>query len=286
MFKRRNYMIKLGEIQKLEVLRKTTIGVYLNTKNSQDRDDILLPKSQVSEGTEVGDEIEVFVYKDSEDRLIATVRKPMLTVGELAVLKVIDNTDIGAFLDWGLEKDLFLPFKEQEGKVIEGGKYLVALYIDSSDRLCATMNIYDLLSSESPYKEKEMVHGTIYSISKELGAFVAVDNKYQGLIPNKELYGNFNQGDNVELRIKKVRPDGKLELSPRKEAYNEIESDAQKILDRLKLNNGSLLLNDSSSPELIKAELSISKGAFKRAVGKLMKEGAIKITDQGIEMMW
>jgi len=148
------------------------------------------------------------------------------------------------------------------------------------------MNIYELLSNESPYKEKEMVHGTIYSISKELGAFVAVDNKYHGLIPNKELYGNYNQGDAIELRVKKVRPDGKLELSLRKEAYNEIEGDAQKIMDRLKLNNGSLLLNDNSSPELIKAQLNMSKGAFKRAVGKLMKEGAIKITDAGIEMMW
>ena len=222
-------MIKLGKIQKLEVLRKTQIGVYLNTKDSKDNDDILLPKSQVPDTTEVGDEIEVFVYKDSEDRLIATVRKPMLTVGELAVLKVKENTDIGAFLDWGLEKDLLLPFKEQEGKVIEDCKYLVALYIDNSDRLCATMNIYELLSSESPYKEKEMVHGTIYSISKELGAFVAVDNKYHGLIPNKELYGNYNQGDNIELRVKKVRPDGKLELSLRKEAYNEIEATRKKL---------------------------------------------------------
>jgi len=279
-------MVKLGEIQKLEVLRNTQIGVYLNSKNSKDKDDILLPKSQVPEETQIGDEIEVFVYKDSEDRMIATVRKPMLTLGELAVLKVIENTNIGTFLDWGLEKDLFLPFKEQDGKVLEGGKYLVALYIDSSDRLCATMNIYDLLSSESPYKEKDMVYGTIYNISKELGAFVAVDNKYQGLIPNKELYGNYNQGDNVELRVKKVKPDGKLELSLRKEAYNEIEGDAQKIMDRLKLNNGSLLLNDSSSPELIKVQFNMSKGAFKRAVGKLLKEGAIKITDKGIEMMW
>ncbi len=279
-------MIKLGEIQKLEVIRKTQIGLYLNEKNSNDRDDILLPKSQVAEGTEVGDEIEVFVYKDSEDRIIATVRKPMLTVGELAVLKVKENTSIGAFLDWGLEKDLLLPFKEQAGKVIEGEKYLVGLYIDSSNRLCATMNVYDMLSYQSPYKEKDRVRGTIYDISKELGAFVAVDNKYQGLIPNKELYGSYSKGDNVEVRVKKVRQDGKLELSLRNEFYNEIEGDARKIMDRLKLNNGKLQLNDSSSPEKIKAEFNISKAAFKRAVGRLLKEGAIKITDEGIEMMW
>lgn len=279
-------MVELGKIQKLEVLRKTQIGVYLNAKNARDKDDILLPKSQVPVEIEVGDEIEVFVYKDSEDRIISTVRKPMLTLGELAVLKVLETTNIGAFLDWGLEKDLFLPFREQVVRVIEGNKYLVALYIDSSNRLSATMNIYELLSSESPYKEKDTVQGTIYEISKEVGAFVAVDNKYQGLIPNKELYGNYNVGDSVEVRIKKVRPDGKLELSLRKEAHNEIEGDAQKIIDKLKLNGGTLLINDSSAPELIKAELSISKAAFKRAVGRLLKEGAIKITDKGIEIMW
>lgn len=279
-------MVELGKIQKLIVLRKTQIGVYINKENSADNDDILLPKSQVPEGTEVGDEVEVFVYKDSEDRLIATVRKPMLTVGELAVLKVVENTNIGAFLDWGLEKDLFLPFKEQSDKVVEGEKYLVGLYIDKSDRLCATMNVYEMLGFESPYKAKDRVKGTIYEISKEFGAFVAVDNKYHGLIPNKELYGNYAVGDNIEVRVKRVRPDGKLELSLRNEAYNEIESDSQKIMDKLELNNGKLLLNDSSSPESIKAEFNISKAAFKRAVGRLLKEGAIKITDEGIERMW
>lgn len=279
-------MIELGKIQKLEVIRKTQIGVYLNSRNDKGRDDILLPQNQVPKEIDIGDEIEVFVYKDSEDRTISTVKKPKLTIGELAVLRVVDTANIGAFLDWGLEKDLFLPFREQVGKVIKGGTYLVGLYVDSSDRLCATMNIYNLLSSESPYKVNDRVHGTVYSISREMGAFVAVDNKYQGLIPTKELFGNYKEGDKVEVRIKKVRQDGKLELSLRNEAHNEIESDAQKIMDRLKLNGGTLLLNDNSSPERIKAELNMSKGAFKRAVGRLLKEGAVKITDQGIEMMW
>lgn len=279
-------MIELGKIQKLEVVRKTQIGIYLNSKNDKGKDDILLPKNQVPMEIETGDEIEVFVYKDSEDRTIATVKKPKLTLGELAILRVVEITNIGAFLDWGLEKDLFLPFREQIGKVVKDGKYLVGLYIDSSNRLSATMNIYNLLSCESPYKENDMAHGTVYNISKELGAFVAVDNKYQGLIPNKELYGNYTEGDNIEVRIKKVRQDGKLELSLRKEAYNEIEGDAKKIMNRLKLNSGILLINDSSSPDSIKAELNMSKGAFKRAVGRLLKEGAIKITDEGIEMMW
>jgi predicted RNA-binding protein (virulence factor B family) len=279
-------MIELGKIQELEVIRKTQIGLYLNSKGNQDGDDILLPRNQVPQEIEIGDKIEVFVYKDSEDRTIATVKRPKLTKGELALLGVVETTNIGAFLDWGLEKDLFLPFKEQRGRVIKGDKYLVGLYIDNSNRLSATMRISNLLSNESPYKENDRVRGTIYSINKEIGAFVAVDNKYQGLIPSKELYGNYTEGDQVEVRIKKVRLDGKLELSLRKEAHNEIESDAQKIMDRLSFSGGTLPLNDTSSPELIKTELNMSKGAFKRAVGRLLKEGAIKITDEGIERMW
>ena len=279
-------MIELGKIQKLEVVRNTQIGVYLKSKDDSDKDAILLPNNQVPKETCIGNEIEVFVYKDSEDRIIATIRKPKLTVGELAMLRVVETTNIGAFLDWGLEKDLFLPFREQVGKVKEGDSYLVGMYIDRSNRLSATMNIYNLLSSESPYKQNDRVKGTVYSISKGIGAFVAVDNKYQGLIPNKELYGECAEGDSVDARVNRVRQDGKLELSLRKEAYNEIEDDAQKIMERLKSNGGTLPVNDSSAPELIKTELSMSKAAFKRAVGRLLKEGAIEITDEGIKRMW
>jgi uncharacterized protein len=278
-------MIELGKVQKLEIIGKTQDGVYLNLKNSKDKNNILLTKNQVTQEIEIGSEIEVFVYKDSEDKMVATVRKPKLIMGELTSLRVVEITKFGAFLDWGLEKDLFLPFREQVGKIIKGSKYLVGLYVDSSNRLCATMNIYNLLSNDSPYKENDRVNGTIYNISKELGVFVAVDNKYQGLIPNKEVYGSYNEGDCVEVRIKRVRQDGKLELSLRKEAYNEIEDDAQKIISKLKLKGGTLQLNDSSHPDKIKAELNMSKGAFKRAVGKLLKERIIRITDNGIEMI-
>jgi len=279
-------MIELGKTQKLEVVKSTPIGLYLNSKNDKVKNDILLPKNQAPQGIEIGDEIEVFAFKDSEERTIATVRKPKLTLGELSVLEVVATTSFGAFLDWGLEKDLLLPVKEQTGEVVKGRSYLVGLYINSKDRLCATMKIYDLLSAEAPYKENDRVHGTVYSINKDLGTFVAIDNKYHGLIPNNELYGNYAIGDSIEVRIKKVREDGKLELSFRQEAYNEIENDAQKILDSLKASGGTLQLNDSSSPEHIKAELNMSKRAFKRAVGRLLKEGAIKTTDIGIEMMW
>ena len=279
-------MIELGKIQRLEVTRQTPIGAYLNSREDKRSDDILLPKNQVPQELQIGDELEVFVYNDSEDRIISTTKKPKLTIGEMAVLKVVETTKIGAFLDWGLEKDLLLPFKEQEGNIKIGEEYLVALYLDKSNRLCATMKIYNMLSSNSPYKKNDRVHGIIYSFNNQYGYFVAVDNKYHGLILNKEIYGNYALGDRVEARIKTVRTDGKLELSLREAACDEIEGDAQKIINMLKLHNGKLQLNDNSPPEKINAELNMSKKAFKRAVGRLMKEGAIILTDDGIETTW
>jgi len=279
-------MIEIGKMQKLQLVRKTKMGAYLNYINAQDRDDILLPKNEVPQEFEIGDEIEVFVYKDSEDKTIASVKKPKLTIGELGLLRVVETTNFGAFLDWGLQKDLLLPLRDQVGKVAKGDLCLVGLYINNSNKICATMYIYDLLSTESPYKQNDRVCGTVYSINKDIGIFVAVDNKYHGLVHNNELYGNYAVGDNIEVRVKRVRDDGKLELSLRKEAYHEIESDAQKIMARLRLSGGTLLINDNSFPDHIKEELNISKRAFKRAIGRLLKEGAIKITEEGIEMMW
>ncbi|MBP8639853.1 MAG: S1 RNA-binding domain-containing protein [Oscillospiraceae bacterium] len=279
-------MIELGKIQILEAVRQTPNGVYLNTRLERDIDDVLLPKNQVSQELTIGDSVEVFVYKDSEDRIIATVKKPKITLGELAVLKVVETTNIGAFLDWGLEKDLLLPFKEQEAELKKDDMCLVTLYVDNSKRLCATMKVYNLLSTDSPYKNNDRVRGIVYSINMQFGYFVAVDNKYHGLILDKEAYGSFAVGDTVEARIKKVRTDGKLELSVRDAAYKEIDGDSQKILSLMKTRNGKLNLNDNSSPEKINSELNMSKKAFKRAVGRLMKEGAIKITDEGIEALW
>jgi predicted RNA-binding protein (virulence factor B family) len=276
-------MIELGKIQSMKVIRKTSIGAYLNTIGASSDEDILLPMNQVPRDLKLEDEIEVFVYRDSEDRMIATMKKPSITIGELAPLRVVDNSKIGAFLDWGLERDLFLPFKEQTYRVEKDGTYLVGLYVDKSSRLCATMDIYKFLSQESPYKENDRVNGTIYKIKDEFGAFVAVNNKYDGLIPNKEFYGDYKCGDTVEVRIKKVREDGKLDLSLRKEAYNEIDDDAKKIMDRLILKGGRLKLNDNSQPADIKSELNMSKSAFKRAIGRLFKERKIIITEEGIE---
>jgi predicted RNA-binding protein (virulence factor B family) len=278
-------MIELGKIQKLVVARKTDIGVYLKAHDEEKAVEILLPKSQVSKDTQIGDELEVFIYRDSEDRLIATTKEPKVTIDKLAMLKVVEITRIGAFLDWGLEKDLFLPFKEQIGKVVKGKSYMVGVYIDKSDRLCATMKIYNLLKTNSPYKTNNRVTGIIYSINEKLGIFVAIDHIYHGLIPAREVFGNYKIGDTVEARVKTITPDGKLELSLRKQAYYQIDDDAQKIINMLKNNNGKIHLNDDSSPGEIKESLNISKAAFKRALGRLLKEGKVEISSEGTKLL-
>lgn len=275
-------MIELGKRQLLEVVRKKEFGVYLG-EGAEDAAGVLLPKKQVPQGTEVGDKLEVYIYRDSEDRFIATTGEAKLQAGETAVLKVKEVGKIGAFLDMGLEKDLLLPFREQNRRVKAGEECLVALYVDKSNRLAATMNVYPYMSSESPYKKDDKVTGTVYEIKENLGAFVAVDNKYYGLIPAREIFGGITVGDVIEARVVKVREDGKLDLSPREKAYVQIDMDARLILEAMEEKGGVLPFNDKAAPELIKREFSMSKNAFKRAVGHLLKEGKIKITEKTIE---
>ncbi len=279
-------MIELGIVQSLEVKRFTSVGAFLNEAGDTYADeDILLPKKEIPEDTKVGDKFDVFVYRDSEDRFIATTREPKLTLGNIALLKAVDTTGIGAFLDWGLEKDLFLPFKEQTRKIEVGMEYLVGLYLDKSERLSATMKIRDFLRSDSPYVQDDWVTGIIYSVNEEYGAFVAVDKMYEGMIPQKELIGVYIPGDEVEVRVTQVKEDGKLDLSLRNEAYLEISDDAEKILQKLFENKGKLNLNDKSSPEEIKEKMHMSKSAFKRAVGRLLKEERIEFTKTGIKLL-
>lgn len=275
-------MIKLGEIQKLRIQRFTSVGAYLNEKDPED-DDILLPKAQVPEGAEEDDEIEVMIYKDSKDRIIATTNRSKLTAGQMGHLMVVSQSKIGSFLDWGLEKDLFLPFSETVGSVEKGKEYLVMVYVDKSDRLAATMKVKKFLSMESPYKENDKVKGTIYSINRDIGAFVAVDDKYDGLIPKRELLGAYQVGDSIEARVNKVHEDGKLDLSLRDRGYVQMDADAKAITSRMKEKGGSLSVNDNSSPEKITQELGMSKSAFKRAAGRLYKDGIIEITNTGIK---
>lgn len=271
-------MMKLGKKQMLMVVKKVDFGVYLG--NEEER--VLLPKKQVPEGLEIGDPVEVFLYKDSSDRLIATTNEPKATLGELAVLTVADTGKYGAFLDWGLEKDLFLPFRQQTAKVEKGDQCLVTLYIDKSERLCATMKVYGMLRQDSPYKKDDKVKGIIYDTSPEFGVFVAVDNQYSALIPKKEAYGNLRVGQTVEARVTEVKEDGKLNLSVRSKIPEQMDKDAKLIWERLQKYGGELPFTDKAAPEVIQKEFGLSKSAFKRAVGRLLKEGKIAITETSI----
>lgn len=275
-------MIRLGEKQTLTVVKTVEFGVYLAVSKDEMEQRVLLPIKQVPEGSKLGDELEVFVYRDSKDRMIATTNMPKLMMGQVAELTVAQVGKFGAFLDWGLEKDLLLPFKQQSKRVAEGEKVLVSLYIDKSDRLCATMNVYENLLPGSPYKKDDKVAGRVYEISDNFGAFVAVDNIYSALIPKKELYGKVAIGEDIEARVAQVLEDGRLTLSIRDKAYLMIEKDAEEVLRMIDRYEGELPFTDKASPEVIKRETGMSKNEFKRAVGKLLKEGKIVITENVI----
>ena len=278
-------MLKLGEKQTLEIMKKVEFGVYLkHPEDVSGEERVLLPIKQVPQGVGIGDPIEVFLYKDSKDRLIATTNTPLLLMNEVQVLKVAQVGKMGAFLNWGLEKDLFLPFREQTRKVREGDECLVSLYIDKSSRLCATMKVYHSLSQNSPYKKDDRVEGVVYEISDNFGAFVAVDNQYSGLIPKKDFFGNVKVGDKISARVVAVKEDGKLDLSIREKALAQILIDAEKVLEVIDSFDGALPFNDKANPEVIKRELQMSKNEFKKAVGHLLKTGKIEITEKSIRL--
>ena len=274
-------MFLLGKTQTLIVDHFADAGAYL--KESTGRDTVLLPARQVPEGTQAGDLLMVFLYKDSEDRPIATTARPALELGQMALLKVKALSSIGAFLDWGLSKDLFLPFKETAGELKTGQEVLVTLYLDKSERLAASMRIDKLLQSDPPYEKDDKVSGRVYAVNPEIGAFVAVDDKYFGLIPKQELYETLKIGDTVEARVIRKRLDGKLNLSPRRKAYAQLDPDGKTILEHLEAAGGILGVGDKSDAALIKTELSMSKNAFKRAAGHLLKAGKIRVFEDHIE---
>ncbi len=275
--------MELGKKQTLKIVQQVDFGVYLaEESDTEAKNRVLLPAKQVPSWAKPGDLLPVFLYRDSKDRLIATTNEPKLMLGEVGVLTVSATGKIGAFLDWGLEKDLFLPFKEQTSHVNVGDEVLVAVYTDKSDRLCATMNVYKYLENDSEYKTGDQVRGTLYLISHDFGGYVAVDNRYSALIPKREMYGDFKAGQVIEARVTRVKEDGRLNLSVREKAYLQIGMDAEKILKLIDSYDGALPFNDKASPETINRECGMSKNEFKRAVGNLLKKGVIKITEKGI----
>ena len=286
--------MRLGEYQELVCVKKVDFGIYLSTSSASE-ERVLLPAKQIPDGVKQGDKLKVFVYKDSNDRLIATTNEPKLTLGGLSVLTVKEVTKIGAFLDrHGVsgpchrcrgEKDLFLPYKEMVRKVSAGDEILVTLYIDKSQRLCATTKgIYHMLSTDSPYKKDDMVSGRVYDFSDNFGTFIAVDDKYSAKIPVFENAAYLKLGDVIEAKVTDVKADGKLDLTMREKAYIQMDSDAEKLLELLDSYAGVLPFSEKASPEVIKRETGLSKNAFKRAVGHLYKERKIDLTDGKIRL--
>ena len=277
----------LGIVSDFKINKLTPIGAFLSpVMEAGENFEILLPKNEFADKElKRGENIRAFTYLDSEDRPIATLRTPALSLGGLALLKCNQVTSLGAFLDWGLIKDLFIPFKEQTVKIKAGDEVLVTLYMDKSSRLCASMKIYKLLRTDSPYKANDHVTGLVYELSDRHGAYVAVDNIYSALIPNRELVKNLKVGDRPELRVSKVLSDGKLELSMREQSYLQLDSDCERILKELnESSKGFLPYHDKTESLIIKNRFNMSKIAFKRAIGHLYKSKKIDILEDGIAL--
>lgn len=280
-------MIKIGKRQKMIVDRFTSVGAYLTEveKEGEELEDIaiLLPNNELEDrGLQEGDEVEVLIYMDSEDRPVATFRKTEALVGTLAKLEVTDvNPKLGAFMDWGLKKELLLPRGQQEIPVEVGKKYLVGIYEDSKGRLSATMKIYKFLLPSTSIKKNDIVSGTVYRIEPNIGVFVAVEDRYFGLIPKIEYFKDYKVGDEIEARVIRVREDGKIDLTPRERAYIQIDDDAELILGKMRLLGDSFGFTDKSSPEEIVDYFNMSKKAFKRAMGNLLKNGKVEKNEKG-----
>jgi predicted RNA-binding protein (virulence factor B family) len=277
-------MLKVGQQNILKVLRGTSVGFFLG---DDEGNDVLLPHKYIPEGLNVGDEIDVFLYRDSEDRVVATTLEPLVKLNQFACLQVSAATNIGAFLDWGLEKDLFVPFREQNQKLREGDYTVVYLYLDeSTDRLVGSCRLNRHFEFENiELKEEEEVNLLILD-KTDLGFNVAVNHKYRGLIYENEVFQRVAWGDTVKGYVKAVREDGKIDISLQKQGFeNSIEPNSQRILDVLTANEGQMPFNDKSDSVEIQAQFEMSKKAFKRAIGGLYKQKLIVIEEEGIKLV-
>lgn len=275
-------MVKVGEYNTLKVMREVDFGIYLD----DGKEGILLPKRFVPEGTKTGDELKVFLYHDGEDRLIATTQQPKGQVGDIVRLKAITVTKQGAFLDWGLMKDIFVPKSKQLSGMREGGEYLVRIYIDEqTGRVAADEKIERTLSNENlTVKEMDEVDLTILR-GTDIGYFVIINNVHTGVLHFNEVYREIDMGDKFKGYIKKVYPDNKIDVVLGKPGYNRVEDETGKILRLLNENNGYLPYNDKSAPEDIYAFFGMSKKTFKMTTGSLFKQRKIIFTQTGIKLM-
>ena len=275
-------MINVGTYNELEVVKELEFGIYLREGDVE----ILMPTKWVPKGTKIGDFLNVFIFRDSDDRLIATTVKPFATSDTFAFLEVKQVNNIGAFLDWGMDKDLLVPFREQPNRMDPGKSYVVFVYVDEdTNRLVASAKLNRYIERENiEVREGDIVELLIYS-ETDLGYNAIINNRYSGLIYKNEIYEAIRVGDKVQGFVKCVREDNKIDLSLQKSGYELVDDVKWRILKMMKEDNGFLSLNDNSSPEEIKAKLQISKKAFKKAVGALYRERLVKLTNKGVELV-
>ena len=276
-------MIEIGKNNIMRALRMTSVGMYLGNEEGEE---LLLPNKYVPEGFNVDDDIDVFIYKDSEDRLIATNLEPKIKLNEFACLVCKDVNSIGAFLEWGLEKDLLVPFREQGKKMEVGKRYPVYLYFDErSGRLAASSKIESFIEKENIKLEVGEKVNLLICYTSDLGVNVIINNTYKGIIYHNDLFTHITIGDKVEGYIKNIREEGKIDVTLQKLGYSQVEDSAEKIMSKLKASNGVLKLTDKSDSEEIMFRLQMSKKNFKKAVGGLYKQGVIRLEEDGIYLV-
>lgn len=275
-------MIKLGKQQKLKVMRFAEQGLYLV---DDENDEVLLPNKYITDHMPVYAEVDVFIYKDSEDRLVATTETPKIKLNDFALLKVNDTAPFGAFLDWGLQKDLLVPNNQQAQEMQVGKNYLVYMYIDDeTDRLVASSKVNQFLNNDELTVDEGEEVDLIIANQSSLGINTIINGQHKGLLYHNEIFTPIKQGDRLKGYIKKIREDHKIDVSLQKQGYINIEPNSDLILEKLKESNGFLNLNDKSDPEQIKTQLGMSKKTFKKAIGSLYKQKLIKFDDDGIRL--
>lgn len=275
--------IRLGRYNQLEIVKEVDFGVYLD---GDEDGEILLPKRYVPQGCQVGDILNVFIYLDMEERLVATTIEPYAQVGDFAYLQMAWVNQYGAFLDWGLMKDLFVPFREQKEKMVKGKSYLVYIYIDDeSFRIMASAKIEHFLSDEFPeYQNDECVDILVWKRT-DLGFKVIVDNQYSGLIYKSDIFQPISVGMSLKAYIKQVREDGKIDLTLQKSGMEKVANFSQDLYQYVKMNQGFVSMNDKTDAELIYKTFGVSKKTFKKAVGDLYKKRLIKIEPNGLRLL-
>jgi hypothetical protein len=275
-------MVKIGEYNVMKVIKERSMGVFLE----DGKEGILLPKRFVPQGTKTGDELKVFLYHDSEDRPIATTQKPIGVLGDIVKLKVVSVTNQGAFLDWGLMKDLFIPKSKMKNFMIPNGEYLVKIVMDEkTGRVAATEKLEPFLSNDNlTVKEKDLVDLIVYR-KTNIGYEVIINNIHKGILHNNEIYRDISTGDKFKGFIKKILPENKIDVAAGKPGYERVEDETEKVLRLLKENDGYLPYHDKSSPEEIYSFFSMSKKTFKMATGNLYKQHKISFTKTGIQLI-